>query len=265
MPMDAKLSAVLKEKLGDLKHVISGKDTAVIEAVESWHDKMEAAEKIQASNADLTKKRDDLEKEITSLKDKVKTGEAELERYRKDALTDADRKKFDEWKKKGMTTEVEGELNTLREKLDKAEQKYIDIEKKMNDSAAATEKAQRDKATSDLRSDLTTSLAKFKITKNATLALNTIFGEGLASLNDKGERVFQVKRDGKPYSLSTADELAEEFAKQNEVLVDASGKAGPGGGGTPTKAGSPATEIPEGASRRDLQNAAASMMSGPKK
>jgi len=227
MPMEAKVHSLLKEKLADTKVAIDGTEVSLVEAIVGWYDKHEAAVQIQNANKDLTSQREHLEKEIKKLKSELKTSEEEIERYRKSQLTDEDKAKFAEWKKKGMTPEIEALVNSLNAKLDEQGKKIAELEKAKADNEAAVAQAKREKMESDLRTDITNALAGQKITgNNAKLALNTILAEKLVTFNDKGERVLTVYKDGKPFKVDSLEALAKEFATQHENLVDSSGNRG---------------------------------------
>jgi DNA repair exonuclease SbcCD ATPase subunit len=228
MAMDAKVYAILSEGLKDRKVIVDGKEHDALSVVGGWFDVTEGTEKVRKANEEISGERDDLKKQVKELKKASDEAKKELERYRENALTDDDKKAFDAWKKTGMTSDIEAKINALQSKLDASLAKQAEAEKQAQDEKAATAKALRDKADGDLRSELQTKLAEKKITgKNAKLAIAAMAADGLAKLNEKGERVFTIVKDGKNLA-ATIDELITDFATQNENLVDASGSRGTG-------------------------------------
>jgi len=260
MTMDAKVYEVLKASLADKKIEKDGKELPLIDLVSGWHDVIEVSDKIKKANEDLSNERKQLQEDIKASREAIKKAEQEVERYRKGALTDDDKKSFEAWKSKGMTGEAEAKFNALQDQLKTMIAEHTTLKNQFQEKEELVQKTTREKMEADLKADLLNKLAEKKISgKNARLALAAILSEGLAKYNEKGERVYTIVKDGKILA-SDIDGLVNDFASQNENLIESSGNRGTGNEpGLPTNRHTTTTD--KGMSLDQIRNSARDMLS----
>jgi hypothetical protein len=222
---------ILVGKLGDVMIKVDDKDVKILDVIDQWHDAAEAKDKVQKANKEISDERDLLKKAVADAK-KVETDlAAELERHRKNSLTDEDKAKLEAMKKKGMLPEMEAQFNAAIEKINTLTKSHEDLVSQITAEKTAVITARKESAEKDLRVSLTDALAKANIRKSARLAVNTILSEGMAKIveeNGAFRQVFTVMKDGKPLALTSVDEVATHVAKEYEQLVDSSGNGGTG-------------------------------------
>lgn len=233
MPMPKALHDLLSEKLGDAKY----EEKPVLDILTDWEDGNGAKVKVQEANRDLTARRDAAEKDLKASKDALAAKEKEVERLQNNMLSDEDRANFEKFKKSGMTSEkereMEAKMNALTDKLDTAATQIQTLTQSVETERQNTARATEANAHTQLKGDVVAALAKqgIKNPANQALAMHSIIAEGQATIakDDNGGFVqkYIVTKNGKPLE-ATIDELAETFAKAHEALVDASGNMGPG-------------------------------------
>jgi hypothetical protein len=218
--LDAVVYNLLKEKLAETEYPveIEGKKVKMLDWIATTlYEKAENAIKIQDANKDLTKQREEWEKqkkaldvEIATLKEKV-------------AKVD----------KKGMNEEGEAKLNAAIKAAEDA-QKKVDalIEENKKEKTARLESDLRTED-ANMRKDLIEKLGGKKIVDNsAKLAINTLITEGFASVTRKEdgsiERRFRLRdASGNPLA-ATLEQVVEQFAKDNPNLVSGTPAKGTG-------------------------------------
>lgn len=266
MPMEVKILETLRAKLGSEKITVDGKELPLLDGIVGWFDKAEAAVKIQQANTDLTTQREAHEKELKELKTAAVTHKEEVERLLKNQLSDEDKAKLEKVKTKGMTSEMEAIFNTQKAAIEAHAAKIAEMEKKTADAEVARVKAEQVATETAMRNDITTALANVKIVgESGRIAINTILADKMVSLNDKGERVYTVHRDGKPFSVTSMNDLVADFAKTHENLVSPSGNRGTGAPtGSPTNGAAGAGGgSSQGQSLREVQAEASAMLNTP--
>ncbi|HUX59525.1 MAG TPA: hypothetical protein VMV77_21305 [Bacteroidales bacterium] len=269
MPIPNTKHKVLTEALKENKELLT--------EIEKWYDESEGLEKVKKANEDLVKAREKSEafekeakEKITNFEKSEKEKTAEIERLQKNMLTDDDKKRFEEFKKTGVSSDKEKEYDA---KINKLMDTVTDVTKKIEESEKARLTAEEKVKTeglarkqTELDNKLTTALAGKKITGEKTgLALLAIKNNKLAEIkaNEDGsvsENYYVVGNDSK-FRPANIDELADYIARKHEYLVDSSGNGGGGfdhqsrvdnGGGT------------KPAQLHDIRNSARAMLELPK-
>jgi predicted RNase H-like nuclease (RuvC/YqgF family) len=191
-------------------HVPADKQAALLQEVEQTFDKAGAAAKIQEANADLVRKRDELEKDAKRVK--------ELEGTLTAAKTE--KEQLEARLKSAQEGKVDlAEVNALREEL-----------KTVKDSIAKSEteklQALKEKAESDLRNAVLGAAVK---AKNPGQVFTLMKAEGRVGFKEDGKTPFFVKlnAEGQPVALKVEDAV-EAFLAENEHLRAASGTKGSG-------------------------------------
>lgn len=231
--MEKALHDLLTEKLADTKHG----DKALVKIVEDWEDAASVKGKVQTANEEISKERDELKGKVKEANNKLADKDKEIERLQDNMLSDEDKKNFEDYKKRGMTSdkekEMDAKLNAMADKLEQATAKITEMTQTIEEKESAALKATEESAKTSLKTDVIGALAKHGVkSPNAQkLAINSILADGLARVvkdeNGGFKRVFTVVKDGKSLE-ATIEQLAETFAKENEALVDSSGKSGSG-------------------------------------
>ena len=230
--MPKALYDLLSDKLGDSKITIGDQDEALVtELVAQYYDKAGAKDAVQKANEDLIKKRDTYRNQLDEYEGKVKTMQDELENYKKNALSDDEKKKYKEYKNKGMNEDAEARFNSLNEDLKNTQEQLKQMQSAIKEKEAKEKQTHVELEKQRLRTELISALNKNGITSRANIALHVIEGEGLAKLNENEgvyNRAFYYKKDGKTLSVDSIDDLVKNFANDNEYLVESSGNNGTG-------------------------------------
>jgi len=115
MNMPEKLYNTLKEKLGEEKVTLDGKEMSVLDLIAGdeglWKLSKEVLPKVKDNNADLVKQREDWEKKEKTYKDDLKSKDGEIDKLKTGQLTEDERKEWLKIKEKGMTSDVEAKFN----------------------------------------------------------------------------------------------------------------------------------------------------------
>jgi chromosome segregation ATPase len=192
---------------------LEGKEDLVKE-VESTYDAAGAKEKVQEANKDLTTQRETWESEKKDLKGQIGTLESKIK-----------------------TLEGGGDNKTaeLQAQLDKAKGELEALTNRMDTEKAEAQKAKRDAKVNELKSSIVGVAGSDKgkaVNPNQVYAL--MEAEGLVSLNDKNEPIYNRIKDGKT-ETATAEEAVLSFLEANPHLVASSGKQGSGEGAKGTQ------------------------------
>jgi hypothetical protein len=259
--MERELKEILDEALNGKNYQVDGEEKPLVEIVEGAFDKADAAEKIQSANKDLTAQRESWKEQERELKKAIEDSKGEIERLQKGSLSDEDRKRLEEYKRSGMTPEVEAKYNTLSEQLQKMTEEQNNLQKTLEEKERKAREAELQGRSQSLKGELRDALSKVGINSSASVAINHILAEGMAKVengDDGFKTVYTIKKDGKPYAAKSAAEIAEHFARENEQLVDSSGRSGTGE--NHESGGGKSVANLDKASRYDLQRSAREMM-----
>ena len=229
MPIPTKFLTVLKESLKDVK---LGEDSAVsvLNGYYDQGDKVTTLEtsvsKLEKANKEMIEKREDLTKSLKESKDSNK-------RLLDNQLTEEDKKAISEYKKKGMTTEVEAQLNGFKEVI---EDLKINL-KTSNDQVLAKEesakKASFDSAITTLKSDLVAQLtAKGFQGSKLKAVLGIIDQDNLAKVKSDEDGTFKkhiikLNKDNEPVATDEAG-LISYLTDTYPEFIQSSGKIGTG-------------------------------------
>ena len=230
MAMPKNIHDKLKELLKDAKEG----DKSLLDTIAEWQDAAEAKEKVQKANDEIIKERETLKTEIKELKKSVSGKEDEVKRLQENMLTEDDKKKFDEFKKKGMTLDVETKFNKLESTLETVTKTLTEEKKRREDSEKKAADSYMTSVKAKLTQELTNALTAKKIEgDNVDVALSIIDRKGLVKLEPKEdgavERKLYVYDDkGKVLAAETVEDIASYIATKHQNLVSASGRSGTG-------------------------------------
>jgi len=255
MPMSETFYNLLKEKLGDVKIKVDDKDVTLVSVVEGWHEKSEAAIKIQEANKELADKKRDLsaavkakEDEAQALKTEHEKTKKELDKAMQGALTDKEREQFLRIKDKGMTEEAEVALNTARAELEQLRTQVVTLTTERNTLSETVSHVSLNVATESLKTRTMAKLAEFGIVgKKAVLAFRDLLDTGnlqVVKAADGSSFVEQFRKktpEGKPIE-SNFETIVKEYATSDENAYLRNGSARGGTGDTHTTARSSTTQ-----------------------
>jgi len=205
MGMPDKLYNLLKEKLGDAKYTLDGKENTVLDIIAGdeglWALSQDVLPKVKDNNKDLTDQREAWEKEKKDLKSKVSDSESEIEKLKTSQLTDDERKEWLKIKDKGMTTDVEAKFNAQADQIKTLTDTVTDLTQGIETERKERANASRESAEQRMRNDVLVELGKHKIEgDSADLAFTHLSTKGYARLSEKDGKfspIFRLMKDGK--------------------------------------------------------------------
>lgn len=205
MSMPEKLYSTLKEKLGDEKFILDGKEVLILDLIAGdeglWKLSREVLTKVKENNSDLVKQREEWEKKEKEYKTKFSESEKELEKIKAGQLTETERKEWLKLKEKGMTTDVEAKFNSQADQIKTLTETVTNLTKGIETEKEERVRARRESAEQKLRADVLMELGKHKIEgDSADLAYTHLSSKGYARLSEKdGQFIpqFRLMKDGK--------------------------------------------------------------------
>jgi len=224
--MDTVVYDKLKEKLGEEKVTIEGKETKLVDLVADWE---EGVRKTRVANKDLTGQRESWEskeKEYKKTINEFNSVKSDLEK-KIEELAGGTKKKSAE------AEELQRTLNAMNEQITDLTKRHEAAEMKAKEADERAKQANQKASNEELRKDIMTELAQHNIIGvQADFAVTNIFARGWAKLNptDAGlyERSFCTYKDGKELKANTIKDLCKWFAETNTFLVSSNGKQGTG-------------------------------------
>jgi predicted RNase H-like nuclease (RuvC/YqgF family) len=186
----------------------------LLKEVEQVFDQAGALQKVKDANADLTRQREDLEKQVREAKAALPA----LETQKKDLearLAEV---------QKGIKPD-EAVVNGFKEEISK-------LTKRLNDADAEKATALQKQQSTELQNSVISAAGKAINPKQVFALMQT---EGLVGIKDGSAFFHKLNEQGQPVALKP-EEAVESFLKQNPHLEKASGTAGSGGNPNPATA-----------------------------
>ena len=224
--MEQAVYDALKETCGDKTVTLNGEEKSLFEIAVDWE---EGVRKTRDANKDLTGQRETWEREKREFKSQLDETRTKLT----EAQSQLDETTNKTKKKDQQSEQAQKEINTLTDKINSLTELYEAAEKARKEEKERSIMASRNIAVESLKSDIIKELNNHKIIGNqATIALNTIIGQGYAKVVDGDEgayqRSFSTYKDGKELNAESLNAMCETFAKDNPFLVSGSGTTGTG-------------------------------------
>lgn len=254
----------IHDKLKDLLKEEKDGDKSLLDVISGWQDEAEAKGKVQKANEEIIKERESLKTELKDTKKNLSDKDEEIKRLQANLLTEDDRKKFDEFKKNGMTVDVAAKINKLESTIEAVNKTLVEEKTKREASEKRAQDSYMDSIRAELRKDLTNALTVKKIIgDNVDIALSYIDSKGLVKLEKKEdgtiERKLYVYDDkNKILSAESVDDIAAYIANKHQNLVSSSGKPGTGFDHSSDRSDKP--NAPDGRSLQSIQAHAAGML-----
>ena len=224
--METAVYDALKEKLGDAKIKIGEEEKGLLEIVSYWE---EGVEKTKVANKDLTRQREEWEKQEKEYKKQL----GDLGTVKTDLEKKLEELSGKSGKKSQESEELQKQLNAAIDKIKTVEEAQQAAEKKAREAEEKSVQANKVASEEGLKKDLLTELAENKIVgTQGDFAVTTIMAKGFAKLvpdetTGLYKRSFCTKKDGKELAAELKS-MCKWFAEANPFLVASSGKPGTG-------------------------------------
>jgi hypothetical protein len=237
MNMPEKLYNTLKEKLGEEKVSLDGKEIKILDLIAGdeglWKLSKDVLQKVKDANADLTKQREEWEKKEKEYKATISNTEKEVEKIKAGQLTEDERKQWLKIKEKGMTQDVEVKFNTQADQIKTLTDTVTNLTKGIETERTERANAKRESAEQKMRSDVLLELGKHKIEGDgADLAFTHLNAKGYARLSEKeGSFIpqYRLVKDGKELE-SDLPSMVKSIAESDMGKRLATGTKGGGTG-----------------------------------
>jgi len=188
MPIPTKFLNVLKESLKDVK---LGEDSAV-SVLNGYFDQGLKITDLETSVSKLEKANQEMIEKRTTLTSDLKESKESNKRLLENQLTDEDKKAIAEYKKKGMTTEVEAQLNQFKEIIEGLRGDLKSSNDKVIEKEQSEKQASFKNATTTLKSNLVAQLTAKGFTGSKLKAVMGIIEQDkLAKVNSKEDGSFE--------------------------------------------------------------------------
>ncbi len=229
MPIPTKFLTVLKESLKDVK---LGEESA-INVLNGYYDQGNKILTLETSVSKLENANNLIVSEREDLKNNLKESKDSNKRLLENQLTEEDKNAIAEYKKKGMTTEVEAKLNQFKETIEGLRGDLKSSNDKVIEKEQSEKQASFKNAVTTLNSNLVAQLTAKGFTGSKLKAVMGIIDQdGLAKVNSKEDGSFEkhiikLNKDNEPVATDETG-LITYLESTYPEFIQASGTPGTG-------------------------------------